>query len=240
MPTLSPTGIHRPILQPSLIPAVRSFLTNAMGQAADPRLSTEHLGLILDAAKRTHDKVEELQIAEQSILRDRTTSDEGKWNALAALAEQRVQGFAFLPRMVEQASTSMRAYDTQLFGSLTAPPKESETGRLIRELRASEIRGLHEGDNTDTAFLLALEHDDLETVLALLSAPGRSLVSTEILERGKVAYAQRTNKVLYAKWESVERLRDRLQGLANFVAKMLLRLGANQETVVTVFGDDMA
>ena len=238
MPTLSPSGVHAPALQPSLIPAVRSFLTTAMGQAADPRLSTEHLALILDAAKRTDDKVEELQIAEQGILRDRTTSDEGKKNALAVLAEQRVQGFAFLPRMVEQASTSMQDYNAQLYGALNAPPKESETGRLIRELRASEIRGLHEGDNTDTAFLLALEKDDLETVLALTSAPGGSLVSAEILARGKVAYAQRTNKVLYARWESVERLRDQLQGIANFIARMLLCLGAKTESVLAVFGDD--
>ncbi len=240
MPVLSPTGVRAPALQPSLIPAVRSFLTTAMGQAADPRVSTEHLALILDAAKRTDDKVEELQVAEQGILRDRTTSDEGKLNALVTLAEKSVERFAFLGRMAEQASVSMDDYERQLYADLEVPAKESDGARLVRELRACEVRGLHEGDNYDAVFLQALEKGNMEVARALLDAPTGSLVSDDVLQRGKVQFAQRTNKALYTKWQSVERLRDRLQGIANFVAKMLLRLGAKPETVAAVFGDDAA
>ena len=62
-------------------------------------------------------------------------------------------------------------------------------------------------------------------------------MADDVLQRGKVAYAQRTNKALYAKWQSVEYRRERLQGIANFVAQMLRRLGAKPETVATVFGE---
>ena len=237
MPTLQPTGVHAPILQPSLIPAVRSFLANALTQATDRRLTQDDMAIVLDAIRRTDDKVEELQLAEQTILRDRATSDEGKAATLAVLGEKSVEKFRSLGRQIEQAATSLHDYERQLFGALIDPPKESETGRLIRELRAGEIRAAHEGDTYDTVFLLALEKDELETVLALLTAPGGSLVSDDVLQRGKVAYAQRTNKALYAKWQSVEYRRERLQGIVNFVAQMLRRLGAKPETVATVFGE---
>ena len=240
MPTLSPTGVHVPALQPSLIPAVRSFLGNDLTQATDRRLTQDDMAIVLDAVRRTDDKVEELQVAEQGILRDRATSDEGKSSALAVLGERSVEKFRSLGKQVEQASTSLHDYERQLFGALIDPPKESETGRLIQELRAGEIRAAHEGDTYDTVFLLALEKGNMEVARALLGAPTGSLVSDEVFQRGKVQFAQRNNKALYAKWQSVEYRRERLQGIANFVAQMLRRMGAKSETFATVFGDDAA
>ena len=237
MPTLQPTGVHAPILQPSLIPAVRSFLANALTQATDRRLTQDDMAIVLDAIRRTDDKVEELQLAEQTILRDRATSDEGKAAALAALGEKSVEKFRSLGKQIEQADASLREYEDQLYGALRVPATESDAMRLIRELRASEIRGSVAGDTHDTTFLLALEKDDLETVLALLDAPGGSLVSAEVLERGKATYAKRMNAALSARLQSVEYRRERLQGIANFVAQMLRRMGAKPETVATVFGE---
>ena len=237
MPTLSPTGVHVPALQPSLTASVRSFLANALTQATDRRLTQDDMAIVLDAIRRADDKVEELQLAEQTILRDRATSDEGKSAALSVLAEKSVEKFRSLGRQIEQADASLREYEEQLYGALRVPAKESDAMRLIRELRASEIRGSVAGDTHDTTFLLALEKDDLETVLALQTAPGGSLVSAEVVERGKAIYAKRMNATLYAKWQSVEYRRERLQGIANFVAQMLRRLGAKPETVATVFGE---
>ena len=237
MPTLSPSGVHVSALQPSLIPAVRSFLANALKQATDRRLTQDDMAIIVDAVRRTDDKVEELQVAEQGILRDRATSDEGKSAALVVLAEKHVEKFRSLGKQIEQADASLREYEEQLYGVLRVPAKESDAMRLIRELRAREIRGSVVGDTHDTTFLLALEKGDLETVLALLDAPGGSLVSDEVLQRGKVAYAQRTNKALYAKWQSVEYRRERLRGIANFVAQMLRRLGARSENIAAALGE---
>ena len=240
MPTLQPTGVHAPILQPSLIPAVRSFLANALTQATDGRLTQDDMAIVLDAIRRTDDKVEELQVAEQGILRDRTTSDEGKMNALAVLVEKSVEKFRSLGKQIEQASTSLREHERQLFGGLIDPPQETEIKHLTREIRASEIRAAHEGDTYDAVFVQALEQGNLEVARALLDAPGGSLVSAEVLERGKVAYAQRTNKALYEKWQSVERRREHLQGIANFIAQVLRRMGAGPENVAAALGDDVA
>ena len=172
MPTLSPTGVHAPILQPSLIPAVRSFLATSLAQATDQRLNQEDMAIVLDTIRQSDDKVEELQLAAQTILRDRATSDEGKSAALSVLAEKSVEKFRSLGRQIEQASTTIRDYERQLYTDLIDPPQESEIKHLTREIRASEIRAAHEGDTYDAVFLQALEQGNLEVARALLDAPG--------------------------------------------------------------------
>lgn len=231
MPTLQPTRVHVPSLQPSLTAALRQHFVDMLGQPTGLELSTDDLNFVLQIVKKTDEKVEVVSGQEQKILMDRNASDEGKSKQLAALAEKSVPEFAFLARIVAQHEKEIAAVERKLFARLQPPENEQATERLIRELRAGELRAGLEGDNRDAAFLRALEHDDFETALALLTAPGGSWVSDEILERGKAQYAQRTNAAALAGMTSLSIVRDRVAGVLEFVKAWFLRLGANPATV---------
>ena len=225
------------ILQNSLTASLRARLHNDLGSSVKPGFTTDNLNLWNEALVRVDATVERVEAEEQNILRDKSLSDEGKSKALAALADKSIDAFGFLGRLLSQTDTSIRNLQQKLFSPLEHPTDAGVTERLIRELRASEIRGTLEGDNLDSTFLLAVQSGNLETAQALLTAPGGSMVNADTLERAKIEFAKKSDKAGYDRLLALEFLRDHLAGLAAHVASWLERMGAQPTAVNKVFGE---
>jgi len=182
------------------------------------------------------DKAHALEVADaiaveyDRIERDRTLSDEGKQKAFATLGNKYVERFAFLGGRITQTADAEARLRTVNYGALDLPT-ESEVKTLIRELRAGELRTTFNGDNRATAFLQALEQDNLELVHAWLTAPGGPWVSEEIRQRGAEAYAARHTPDAFKKLHLVRTLREHLQALAEQTRQLLVGLGADAVAV---------
>lgn len=221
----------------SLTQSLRARIQNDLGAPVKPGFTTDNLQIWLEASRRTDATVEKVETDEQKILKNRDVTDEGKSKALAALAAKSVDAFAFLGRILSQTETSIRNLQQKLFSPLEHPTDAGVTERLIRELRASEIRGTLEGGNLDSTFLLAVQSGNLETAQALLTAPGGSMVSADTLARAKFEFAKKSDKAGYDRLLTLEFLREHLASLAAHVASWLERMGAQPTAVNKVIGE---
>jgi len=219
------------ILQRTISAGVRAHLSNLLTQQVEPLLSSDDLTFLAELVRKADGKAETIQQEEQRILANRDMSDLGKAKALAEMAERALADFGFLGVVLSRTEQEIADLERRLYAPFFAPKDENPTMRLIRELRAGEIRSAHEGGNHAALFIQALERDDLETTLAFLTAPGGRWVNDDVIQRGKLAYAKRTNETGYAKGQSLARLREHLTGIAVFIAKWLTGLGANPDKV---------
>jgi hypothetical protein len=106
---------------------------------------------------------------------------------------------------------------------------------LIRELRAGEIRSLHRNaENRDALFLSSLERGHLETVHALLNAPGGSWVSPDIRQRGAELYASRNTPKEYAALMDAFSVREHFDMLAEVTRSAFTVLGGDPERIAKV------
>jgi hypothetical protein len=108
---------------------------------------------------------------------------------------------------------------------------------MIVFLREQELRNRIPKGEATKAYLNALGADDLDTVRAILDAPGKPWITEEIKHRGEEDYAKRTNPVAFAQRESLDYFQDHLHSLIEHVRIWFLALGASPEAVHTALGD---
>lgn len=204
------------------------LINNRSTEQPKPDLSTDDLNLELTAYKKADPVVLKVAADIEAVQKDTSMSFDGQQKAIAAIGTKAVPMFAWLSRMRDAAVNAYDEHTRTLLGPLTAKPKGDPTVIFLRE---QELRQGIPRDKADTLFLLALETDDLETCRALLDAPGRSLITDEIKQRGQDQYAQRTNPTVYAQRSSKELLRDELEMLVGVIRSWLLSLGADEAVV---------
>jgi hypothetical protein len=191
---------------------------------------TDTLNTVLKHTARLLDGVEQVGADEDRILKNRTLSDEGKRQALAARATEHLGNLNWLLRLLTDVEAAITRVHSLNYAFLELP-RESEIMQLKRELRAKEIRAAHHEGNRDALFLSALDQDNLEVAQAFLTAPGGSWVSPPIKQRGADAYAQRATPEAFRRQQSLLVLQEHLEGLAEQARRWLITLGANQEDV---------
>lgn len=215
--------------------SIGSLINSRLTEQPKPDLLTDDLNVKLAAYKKLDPVVARVAADIEAVQKNTSLSNDGQQKAIAALGTKAVPAFEWLARMRDQAIAAYTAMTHTLLDPLTTKPQGDP---ILIFLREQELRRTIPRDNSDTLFLRALETDDLETCRALLDAPGRSVITDEIQQRGEEEYAKRTNAPVYAKRESKELLRDELMMLAGVIASWLLSLGADEAVVRTTLGGE--
>lgn len=211
----------------SLLMMIQKFLTNPVHSDFDGEERT----ILLNAVLKHQEKVTEVGVEEEKILKDRGKSDVGKRTDLAALGNARLSDFGFVQRLIEQAQEAKAALVTRMLDPITAKPKGDVTVIFLRE---QELRRKISKEDANMAYLQALEADDLETVRAISDAPGLPWVSPDIRRRGEEAFMQRTNSKAYARLQAVGHLLDHLNVLADGTRQWFIGLGTDAKKVGAV------
>jgi hypothetical protein len=183
------------------------------------------------ALKKLQEGVSAVAAEEDAILKDRTLSDEGKGRKRATLAGRVVGNFAWLGQMLVQADQAKMRLQEVLYGPIT---EQSKRDAVVQQLRDQEVRQDVRGldiNQRNAHFLTALESDQLEVVRAMLDAPTGPMISPDVLERGKTAYATRTAPETFEQLGFVEHLREHLGALSESTAQWLRHLGASPEAI---------
>ncbi|SRR6266545_6531564 len=214
-------------------PSFISIRNNYPTQPPQPWLDADVFDHMLKANSRAKDQAEITWAKLQKIAEDRTLSDEGKAEQMAVEADLHAERSGWLGNKVNEVREAVLDKQKINYGFMELPPL-SEVKELRRELRFGELRKALQGANQaerDVAYLKALERGDLETVHAILDAPGGSWVSEDIKQRGADEFAKQHTPAAFQKLRSVLYLLDQLEGLADQTRQMLIGLGANLEVV---------
>lgn len=172
---------------------------------------------------------------EKTILANRALSDEGKRAELAMAATETIRACRWLGRVVDALSENMARSRTTLF-AVTSP----ESDPLLAYLRAHELRtDLRKLNSTQrsVAYQMAAERNDVETMAALLSAPGGSWVSTEVKERADNERVKRLNPEAYAAFQQTTLVQELVNGLRYHVALWGLHTGVPRSVLIETFGE---
>lgn len=210
---------------------IESFLNGELGRSLPPFVDTDVLNEYRANVVKTAGIVQSIGIDEKTIGSDPATSDAGKQQKLRTLAEQSVTKFTPLGRVLAEATSSIERLTAMMLNALTERDKHKEPEATEAFQRERELRGEIGRVGANAAYLQALEHDEFETVRALLTAPGKPWVSADVRARGEEAFSARTHPDLVEKRRSVEYLRDHFAALATMISQWLVGLGANAETV---------
>lgn len=164
------------------------------------------------------DQLEGYHARELKILRDESLTQNGKMTAIRKLAEAFATDLAWIKHLVAKHSQD----EARLRANLLSVPPVVENP-VVREMRNQEIRRQLIGQSQaerDTAFLFAAEHDNSETLFALLDTPTTPLVSDEMKDRVLEARAKRLHPEMFANFQTNQ--------LALEFASMLVELMARQ------------
>ena len=214
--------------------AIGFLINNRLTEQPKRDLSTDDLNLKFTALKKLDPAVLKVAADIDAVQKNTSLSHDGQQKAIAAIGTKSVPSFEWLARMRDAAVNGYDEHTRTLLDPLTAKPTGDP---ILIFLREQELRQGIPRDKADTLFLLALETDDLETCRALLDAPGRSMITDDIRERGQDQYAQRTNPTVYVQRASKELLRDELEMLVGVIRSWLLSLGADEAVVHTTLGE---
>ncbi len=197
-------------------------------------------GLNADGAERVQAIVQRVDERFQPVAADveklfnnPRLTDEGKLAEALKIGPSVVGQFQNIANARGQADQAKARLEQFVFGPLTDAPKGNE---LVQALRDQEIRSSIGKKEAMASFLRAVDTGDLETVRALLLAPGPAWLTDEIIRRGKESFALRTNPEAWERIQYVEVLRDTLRVLAEAIAKWLLALGASPSEVEKATG----
>ena len=166
-----------------------------------------------------------------AVMNDLTLTQQGQLQKRAKIGPRVVGNFSNLGVVLNQADQAKARLERVLFDPLTQPATGNE---VVKFLKDQELRRTIGKGEAAAEFLKAVERGDVDTCRALLTAPGPSWVSDEILQRGKAAYAENVNHAGWEKLQYVEYLREHLSSLAGQVAQWLLHLGATPESIQAV------
>jgi hypothetical protein len=203
-------------------------------QPPRPRFSTPHLNAWFDLNAAVAKKVGEREVEIKRILADTTLTQEGQRKKLATLAAEILKEFAFVADPLRDTEAAVARLMHLMLDPITAKPKGDATMIFLRE---QEIRSTLSKSDAPTAYLRALESDDLETVRAILDAPGQRWVSDDIKQRGQDEYARRTNPNAWEQVQSLLYFADHLRSLVAQVRQWFQALGASQESIEKALGD---
>ena len=203
-------------------------------QPARPLFTTENFNAWLQLNAAVNKKASEWQVEIDGTLRDTTLTQEGKQKKLSALAENIVKDFAFVAAPLKDVKAAMTRLMHLMLDPITTKPKGDA---MVIFMREQELRRTIPKDEAYKAYLLALEADDLETVRAILSAPGAPWITGDIRRRGEEQYAQRTNPKAWAQVQSLDYFKDHVESLVEQVRGWFLALGASEESIQKVLGE---
>ncbi|MBS0165514.1 MAG: hypothetical protein JSR29_05515 [Nitrospira sp.] len=175
--------------------------------------------------------VERLIPKRDAILNDRSLSDDGKRDKIAALATESMSEFAHLERVVDRLEKDIDG--TPIFSV------KALADLVLRQLRNQEIRdglrGLSQNER-DTQFLRAAELNQEETLDAMLDSPGGPLVSPDMKRRALDARAQRLHPQAYAQYQQNLLLRDAVKAVLEHVCLCLVSMGVDPRAVAKTLG----
>ena len=148
------------------------------------------------------------------------------------MANEHISNYAFIGGQRTKNAERIRNLHAMNYAFLDVPQESDPIKALIRELRAGEIRGIHRNaKNRGEVFLNALEQGHLETVHALLNAPGGPWVGPDIRQRGAELYAQRNTPRKYEDLQDAFTVREHLDMLAEVTRSAFTGLGGDPEVI---------
>lgn len=175
--------------------------------------------------------VERLIPKRDAIVNDRSLSDAGQRDKIAALATEFMSEFAHLERV-------MNRLDQDIDGTSIFTVK-ALADLVLRQLRNQEtrdgVRGLTQNER-DVHFLRSAEQDQDEVLDALIDAPGGPLVSAEMKRRALHARAERRHPQAYAQYQQNLLLRDSVKAVLEHVCLCLVSMGVDPQKIAKTLG----
>jgi hypothetical protein len=180
--------------------------------------------------KSIDERVRKVASKEDAILKDRSRSQEGQQQLLAALGNESAPDFAGPSRVIRDIDEADARLVTLLFAAIRKRPAGLDPSEAYG--REKEIRQAVGKSEATVTFLHALEGGDLETARALLDVPGASWLADDIIQRGQNEYARRTNPAAFEKHQAIAVLREHLVSLREMIRQWLIGgLGADPAVV---------
>jgi len=210
---------------------LRTLLRHYLEQPNAVGLDAESRDIWLATLTKTAPSVDVVALEVNATMNDLTLTQQGQMQKLMKVGPHAVPMFANVGIVLSQADQAQTRLRALAFGALTARPKGDATEAFGREREARDFLRTMSHSEKNSAFLKAVDTQDLEVVRAMLTAPGGAMVSDEIRARGEEAYAKRTNPAVLDKLKAVAVLREQLTVLATQVAQWLLHLGASPEAI---------
>lgn len=210
-------------------------LSDGISRPFHSTLSTPNLNLFNEWCVKLKDLVEKYKAKKELILADRNKSPEGKSTALGELATKALSEFAWMGRLASSWAETRDTRHTKLIGIEMPPTMDKEDARENR--REYESLSQQERDMTFLRIAELSTVDDpedpesqvrhTEELFSILGKRGRSLVTTEIRDRGLSERGRRLYPQVYEEFQQAQTLADEIGGLRDHVVLWLRSLGAD-------------
>lgn len=209
-------------------PSLRMIISQ---QISDNRPSIETY--IINARNKTLvailDTVESFEKREKTIVANRALSDEGKRQQLTNMGTEALKQFPGLLSSMRNLKDSIGQLKRKMFTIELQKGNE-----VVAFLRQQEIRSGYleaNANERDTAFLLASERLDDESMVAFIDAPGEPMVSDETKGRAFEARAKKLFPEDFKVYSQQLMLQEVLAMILGSIAKWIAGLGVPPETI---------
>ena len=187
--------------------------------APEGRRRTDTINPRMKPRTKLQTSIEAFAEKEQTIVASRVLSEEGKREELKKLATDRLPGFAWLGRVLTDIDANHERLQTQLF--TVESPVENE---VLRYFQAMEIRddfGTPETRSGRSGVPPGRRNRSCPRPRGDARSPGATEVNQDVQHRGLSERAKRIMPTVYATYQQVTILREKLGGLRDHVALWL-------------------